>query len=270
MILFKQYNETYWSLINLNENIYRLGKKKNNIDMVPGFLVSEEEKNRISLSRTKRRIKEICLCNDFEYFVTMTVSSKIKEYNRFDLENCVDNCKKFMHKLKRKSNVFKFIFIIEEHKEGGYHFHGMMKGLPINDIYKNKNGYLSSHTLDGLGFNSFDKIEDYNKFCNYITKYITKKCLKTENNQIYFCSRGLNKPSEEIMINLDLKSIWGENIYENEYCQKKDFDISKLSSEQKQLKIENIVTIIKVKDIKILSILSNLEQTTKHSPFLKY
>lgn len=234
MILFKQYNETYWSLINLNENIYRLGKKRGTIDCYPGFLVSEEEKNRVSLSRTKRRIKEICLCNDFEYFVTMTVSSKIKEYNRFDLEDCVDNCKKFMHKLKRKSSEFRFIFIIEEHKEGGYHFHGMMKNLPAYDIYKNKNGYLSSHILDGLGFNSFDKIYDYNKCCNYITKYITKKCLKTENNQIYFCSRGLNKPSEEIMINLDLKSIWGDNIYESEYCQKKDFDITKLSSEQKR------------------------------------
>lgn len=233
MVLFKQYNDTYWSLINLNENIYRL-RNKRTIDYVPGFLVDEKEKERISLSRTKRRIKEICLCNNFEYFVTMTVSSKIKEYDRLDLENCVDNCKKFMHKLKRKNIDFKFIFVIEEHKNGGYHFHGMMKGLPQDDIYLNKYNYLSSHILDDLGFNSFSKIDDYNKCCNYITKYITKNCLRTENNQVYFCSRGLNRPSEELMIPIDLKKIF-DNVFENDYCQKKDFDITKLSEKQKLL-----------------------------------
>lgn len=232
MNVLKIYNDTYWSLINLNDNIYRVNKKKRRVDVVPGFFSTPEEKERVSLSRTKRRIKDICLCNDFEYFVTMTVSSKFDYYNRFDLEECVSNCKKFMHKLKRKSKDFKFIFIIEEHKKGGYHFHGFMKSLPENDIYTNENGYLSSHILDGLGFNSFDKIQDYNKCCNYITKYITKKCCKTENNQIYFCSRGLKKPKEEFMINQDLTEIF-EYVFQNDYCQKKDFDISRLSEKQK-------------------------------------
>ena len=115
MNVLKIYNDTYWSLLNLNDDIYRVKNKR--IHVSNNFLVSPEEKERISLSRSKRRIKEICLCNDFQYFVTMTVSSKLKECNRFDLENCVDNCKKFMHKLKRKSADFKFIFICEEHKK---------------------------------------------------------------------------------------------------------------------------------------------------------
>ncbi len=232
MNVLKIYNDTQWSLSSLNDDIY-LKKNKKTIDFVPGFLTDEKEKERVSLSRTKRRIKEICLCNNFEYFVTMTVSSKIKEYNRFELENCVYNCKKFMHKLKRKSKDFKFIFITEEHDKGGYHFHGFMKNLPEDDIYINEYGYLSSHILDNLGFNSFSKINDYNKACNYITKYITKNCLRTENGQIYFCSRGLNKPQEEFMINKDLKQIFGDNIFQNEYCQKKDFDITTLSEKQK-------------------------------------
>lgn len=184
MNVLKIYNDTYWSLINLDDKVYE--KKKNGtVDFVQGFLTDEKEKERISLSRTKRRIKEICLCNEFEYFVTMTVSSKVKDYNRFDLEDCVWNCKQFMHRLKRKSKDFKFIFIIEKHEKGGYHFHGMMKNLPENDIYINKNGYLSSHILDSLGFNSFSKIEDYNKTCNYMTKYITKECLYVLNRDKY-------------------------------------------------------------------------------------
>lgn len=183
MNILKIYNDTYWSLLNVNDDVFKKYEYKNDLK---NYNISEEEKERISLSRSKRRIKDICLCNDFEYFVTMTVSSKIKEYNRFDLENCVDNCKKFMKKIQRKSKDFKYIYIIEEHKEGGYHFHGMMKNLPKDDIYINNNCYLSSHILDDLGYNSFTKINDYNKTCNYITKYITKKCCRTDNNQVFF------------------------------------------------------------------------------------
>lgn len=229
MNILKIYNDTYWSLLNVNDDIYIKYEYKTKLK---NYNISEEEKQRISLCRTKRRIKDICLCNDFEYFVTMTVSSKIKEYNRFDLENCVDNCKKIMYKLKRKSKDFKFIFVIEEHKNGGYHFHGMMKCLPKNDIYLNKNGYYSSHIIDELGFNSFSKIDDYNKCCNYILKYIIKNFVKTDNNQIFFCSRGLRRPKEEIMITQDLSQIF-DNFYDGLFCQKKDFDISRLSEKEK-------------------------------------
>lgn len=230
MNVLKIYNNTYWSLSNLDDNLY--GVRGSNIIEKNHLHYTEEEKNRISLSRSKRRIKEICLCNDFEWFVTMTVSSKIEEYNRFDLENCVDNCKKIMKKIKRRSPDFKYIYVQEQHSNGAFHFHGLMKGLPADDIYVNSNGYYSSHIIDTLGYNSFSRIDDYNKCCNYILKYITKDCLRTENNQIYFCSRGLEKPQEEFMITQDLKEIF-ENVFENEFCQIKDFDITKLSEKQK-------------------------------------
>ena len=232
MNILKIYNETYWSLINLNDNVFKV--KNKSVVTVPGFYSSDEEKERVSLSRTKRRIKEICLCNSFDYFVTMTVSSRFDYVNRFDLESCVDNIKKLMKKIKRKSIDFKFIYIIEQHKNGAYHFHGMMKNLPKDDIYTNENGYLSSHLLDELGFNSFSKINDYNKTCNYITKYISKSCIRTDNGQIYFCSRGLKKPSEEFMLDKDLRTIF-DDVYCSEYCQKKDFNISRLSEKQKLL-----------------------------------
>lgn len=225
------YNSSYWSLSNLNDDVYK--KRGKRVVEVFRHHYDNDEVNRISLSRTKRRIKEICLCNDFEWFVTMTVSSKIQEYNRFDLENCVDNVKKLMKKIQRKSVDFKYIYIQEKHDNGAYHFHGLMKGLPKDDIYINSNGYYSSHIIDNLGFNSFSKIVDYNKTCNYIMKYITKDCCRTDNNQIYFCSRGLKKPSTEFMIDKDLSKIF-DKFYENEYCQIKDFDISRLSDKQKR------------------------------------
>lgn len=234
MVQLKIYNDTYWELLDCPDEIFFKHEYKSNLKM---FVKSTpEELERVSRSRTKRRIREICLCNDFEYFVTITISSKIPEYNRFELENCVYNCKKFMHKLKRKSIDFKFIFVIEEHKKGGYHFHGMMKNLPRGDIYINDKGYLSSRTLDKLGYNSFSRVNNYNACCNYITKYICKNPVITAQNQIYFCSRGLNQPKTEIMIPVDLENIFTKeykNLYKGEYCSKVTFDISRLSQSQR-------------------------------------
>lgn len=222
------YNDFYWSLVSFNDNILKRSEYKNHKTFSSNFY-TDEEKSRISLSRTKRRIKEICLTNDFEYFGTITVNSKHSD--RFSLTECQEKMKKICHKLKRKNKYFKFIFITEKHKDGAFHFHGMFKSI---DCYINQNGYLSNKDFDTLGFNSFDAIKDYNKCCNYITKYITKNCVKNENNQIYFCSRGLKKPSEQFIMNTDLKSIFGDKVYENDYCQKIDFDITRLSSQEKE------------------------------------
>lgn len=103
----------------------------------------------------------------------------------------------------------------------------MVKGI---DLYKNSNGYYSNIDFDTLGFNSFSKIKSYNKCCSYITKYMTKDFVKNDTNQLYFCSRGLSKGYEEIMIDIDLKKLFPKaNIFENDFCQKIDIDITKIN-----------------------------------------
>lgn len=156
--------------------------------MVDNF---ESESSRCSLSRTKRRIKEICLCNEFQYFVTLTINSKNSD--RFNLDEVQSTLKKKFEYYKRKNKEFKYIFITEKHKDGAFHFHGMMKNIDQNDIYVNKAGYYSSHYFDKLGLNSFSKIVDYNKCCSYIMKYITKDCVRNSNGYIYIYSQGLKK-----------------------------------------------------------------------------
>ena len=70
---------------------------------------------------------------------------------------------------------------------------GLVKG--IDDFYSNEFGFLSHELFDTMGFNSFSKIRDYNKCCNYITKYITKDCVKNDAGTVYISSRGLKKAS---------------------------------------------------------------------------
>ena len=220
MIKLVMYNDTMWSFIRMPDSSFYIRNKKRRKNFS-----SPDEVQRVSLSRTKNRIREICLSNSFQYFCTMTVSSS--SCDRFSLQEVQDKMKKICKKIRRKNKDFKYIYITEEHKKGAFHFHGMVKNI---ELYKNKNGYLSSKEFDELGFNSFSKIKSYNACCNYITKYITKNCIKNENNQIYFCSRGLKSADVDDLVDYDLQDIFtNTKVFQNEYCQKHDFDLSKLS-----------------------------------------
>lgn len=200
-----------------NAGFEELKKKNTFIDL------NSEEVQRVSLSRTKRNIRELALCNNFEYFATFTVSSD--RCDRYSLNDVQDNIKKILHKIKRKNKEFAFLIITEKHKDGAFHFHGLIKG--INDFYVNKNGYLSHKIFDELGFNSFSKIKYYAKCCNYITKYITKDCVKNSHNQIYISSRGLKKATKEEFSNIDFIPT-----FSNEYVSIKDFTLDNLSKNE--------------------------------------
>lgn len=187
-------------------------------------ITSNSEIERISLSRTKRNIREIALCNNFTHFATLTINSQYAD--RFSLQKCQDLLKyTIQEKIRRKNKEFKYIFITERHLNGAFHFHGLVKNL---DFYINKNGYLSNEVFDKIGFNSFSKIRDFEKTCNYITKYITKDCVKNEHNQIYISSRGLKKADCYEIQPIDIKYT-----FENDFCKIRDFNINELSDEEK-------------------------------------
>lgn len=84
-------------------------------------ITSDEELERISLSRTKRNIKELALCNNFEYFATVTIASTACD--RYNLIECQKKFKRKLKTIKKYNNNFKYLFITEKHKDGAFHFH---------------------------------------------------------------------------------------------------------------------------------------------------
>lgn len=216
------YNGTNFRIVKVkscrNSGFEEIKKKNNFID------VNSEEVQKASLSRTKRNIRELALCNDFEYFATFTVNSE--KCDRYVLNEVQDKLKKVLHKIKRNNKDFAFLIITEKHKDGAFHFHGLIKG--INDLFINNNGYLSSKIFNNeLGFNSFSKIKDYTKCCNYILKYITKDCIKNSHNQIYISSRGLKKATKEEFTNIDFTPT-----FTNDFVEIKDFTVDSLSKDE--------------------------------------
>lgn len=84
-------------------------------------ITSDEELERISLSRTKRNIKELALCNNFQYFATVTIAST--SCDRYSLIECQKKFKRKLKTIKKYNNNFKYLFITEKHKDGAFHFH---------------------------------------------------------------------------------------------------------------------------------------------------
>ena len=108
----------------------------------------KSEIERIDLSRTRKNIRELALSNNFEYFATLTINSN--SCDRFSLSACQERLRNRLKALKRKNKDFAYIFITEKHKNGAYHFHGLIKG--VSDFYINEYGYLSHKFFDEIRF----------------------------------------------------------------------------------------------------------------------
>lgn len=227
--------DTKCYLYNYNGSNFRICKlnacrNKGYEDIDKKNVTCKSEVDRISLSRTRRNIRELALCNNFEYFCTITVSSA--KCDRYSLDEVQDNLRKCLRNIRNSSNNFKYLIITEKHKDGAFHFHGLMSGL--SDLYVNKYGYLSSSKLDTLGFNSFSKIESLDKVSNYILKYITKDCVRNSKNQVYISSRGLKK-AERTELNPNISNI--DYSYTNDYCSILDFTVNNESNKDFLLNI---------------------------------
>lgn len=228
--LFSQ-NYAYSSkcyLYNYNNRYFRICflkscRQKGFEDISSQNKTDKEEVDRISLSRTRRNIRELALCNDFEYFCTITVNSA--KCDRYSLDEVQDNLRKCLRNIRNNSDNFKYLIITEKHKDGAFHFHGLMSG--VSDLYLNKYGYLSSSKLDVLGFNSFSIIKSIEKVANYILKYITKDCVKNSKNQVYISSRGLKK-AERTELNTNINNDINFS-YSNDFVDILDFDLQNCS-----------------------------------------
>jgi hypothetical protein len=197
------------------------------------------EKLENNISRAKSKVFEYSMCNEFEYFITLTINPKF--YDRNNLKEFYKDFSKFLNNYNTyyKTKV-QYLFIPEQHKDGTWHMHGLISGiltehlLLFDDLIKkrevpkkllNKGYYDFIKYEEKFGFNSIGKIKNYEAVCKYITKYITKdmsKRVNELNSHMYYCSNGLNKAIEEKRGTL--QSTFSEYDFMNDYVKIKWFD----------------------------------------------
>lgn len=201
---------------------------------VPGFEVDRKHDKRglihdskmdESIIRAKSKIYELAYCNPWNLFITLTLDPLL--YDRFNIEKWHKDLTKWIANYNAKYGInIKFLLIPEQHKDGAWHIHGLLMGLPDDHLIKNHNGYSDWLPYrQKFGYCSIDRIKNHEAVSKYITKYISKNlkdCIKDINAHMYYCSRGLRR--SQILKKGTLTAISIPWDYEGDYCKVKWFD----------------------------------------------
>ncbi len=163
-----------------------------------------------NITRAKTTIKELSMCNPWELFATFTFSPD--KYDRTDLRRIRLDFSQFIRNFNKAHNLsVKYLSIPEMHKNGAWHLHSLIMGLPLdkltefslqdhipykilNKIREGKHVYNWELYNKKFGFVSLECIEDQERLTNYITKYVTKDLAARateQNSHLFFASQKL-------------------------------------------------------------------------------
>lgn len=194
-------------------------------DLTEDEIQAEYEHSKfMNLIRTKTKIRDYCLSNDFTYFWTLTFGGD----NRHDDALCFSKLQKWLRWMKLKYGKFNYIFIPERHKDGAIHFHGVtggFGGVIVDSGVKHKKAKVYNCSDWEHGFSTLTRIRSKKKCATYITKYVTKDLdqeIVGKGKKKYWCSRGLRLPAVEYS-SFDL-SFGKAPDFENETCYIYNFD----------------------------------------------
>ena len=213
----------------------------------------EGERFSNSVSRSKARIFELAMCNEFTHFCTFTQDEKKRD--RFDLKEFRKDFAQLVRNLNREraeGEKIKYLLIPEQHKDGAWHMHGLLKGLKDTDlrqfeldeklpyrireqIKKGAKIYDWRRYRRAFGYFTCTEIKSGSACAKYITKYISKDLQKSVNaagEHLFFASQGL-KSRETIMKKCFDKCPITEWDFENDYVKIAEIKIDRKGNVKK-------------------------------------
>lgn len=189
------------------------------------------EKLANNISRASSKVKELVLCNPWDYWCTFTID-KVK-FDRYNLKGYVKRLGNFLRDYNKycdPDDKVKYLLIPEMHKDGAWHMHGFIRGIRQQDLYRNKNGYLSWRQYERtFGFISMKRIEGeraIEHLSSYMLKYMTKEIrntIKELGAHSYYSSQGLQTAQTLYKGHLQLHCDWDWKHPEG-FCKVKTFD----------------------------------------------
>lgn len=171
-----------------------------------------EEKLESNLNHTKGRIFELAFCNPWEYFTTFTIDKT--KFDRYNLQAYHDSFIRWLREYNRYHGTsIKFLTIPEKHKDGAWHEHGFIYGIPADHLRAfTLKDHLPKYIREKLkqgqkvfewpayrlkfGFCDFEEIKNQEAVSRYVTKYISKNLARSVtklNAHLYYCSQGLQR-----------------------------------------------------------------------------
>lgn len=180
----------------------------------PNSELSEPDKFKFRVIRSKNLIRDVIYNNHFEYFFTQTFDHKrFNVYQESELYNQFirSSLKDWVYKRNKKKADISYIFVPDLHADGAFHYHGLVRGdwefqsyrydfgLPryIKDtVKKGLPIWYQPFFMDKFGYNTATQIKDLAKAGNYMLKYISKNFDEFRDfgkNNFYYVSQNLNR-----------------------------------------------------------------------------
>lgn len=201
-----------YNVYHYTDRVYKIVKFKSSIiPLGPGPAEkrqSYDHKLDASLSRSRRVVLELALCNPWDYFCTFTLDEG--KQDRFDLEAWYKKFTQWIRDQRKKGLEIVYLLVPERHANGAWHCHGLIR-LPASELVSFrslkkkgckvpwklvKNNYFNWPAYQRkFGFCSFSPVRSHEGVAFYITKYITKDTAQTivaKGGHIHRASTGLN------------------------------------------------------------------------------
>lgn len=219
-----------------SEGIYKVVAFKGNRD--PDFVhVRDQEEEQHydtklneAFCRAKSMVLQYALCNPWDYFFTGTLDEK--KFNRYELDTYQQKLSQFIRdKRKAYGTQIQFLLVPEQHKDGAWHIHGLLSGLPstalrkfrypepkhlINSDYLNWPDYMYK-----FGFCSLAPIKSPVATAFYITKYVSKELSRRGGDlgkHLYFHSRPLKKAEKASDVYFYNPGLDAYCIHDHDFC----------------------------------------------------
>lgn len=212
----------FYTIHRYRDDVYKVVAFKGNRDPDVVFLRDREEyshyDNKLdsNFSRARSMVLQYALCNPWDYFFTGTLDPD--RWNRDDLDKfMLDFSQKIRDWRKEYGTQIQVLLIPENHKDGTWHVHGMLRGIPSWHLFRfywlplrelgltapfpeklcrNEGWRYWDDFLDRYGYCSLAPIKDPVATAFYISKYISKDLSRRAGDlgkHLYFHSRPLKK-----------------------------------------------------------------------------
>ena len=163
-----------------------------------------------AISRARKNVIELGLCNAWDWFGTFTLNKE--KYNRYDLETFHKDFTQWIRDQRKKTGkTIRFLLVPELHEDGAWHMHGLLWNLPdlisFRDLRALHGCKVPDKLVDGnyscwmdfhekFGFCSLGAIRNPIGAAFYTAKYVTKSLDDSGvdvGKHLYYCSRGLDR-----------------------------------------------------------------------------
>lgn len=179
----------------------------------------EDEYSRQALCRAKQTIYHLARSNVWEWFVTLTLDQR--KIDRYDYDEIAKKVRKWFNNLRRKAPDLYFLIVPERHKDGAWHFHGLLgacSGLVFDFSGKHDNTGRPIYNLSdwSYGWSTATEVSSTDCVRSYVTKYITKDmCDATKGRHRYWVSNNCNRvePKDMVLEKWDIQKLRKE-LYE--------------------------------------------------------